>query len=74
VTANRRMLLRALDAFAAGNPTPGLPTDEASAQALIGPLAVDTVAPNEGWQEHWREREAERRGASPWAGDPQRVV
>ncbi|MGX6448234.1 Rieske 2Fe-2S domain-containing protein [Patulibacter sp. S7RM1-6] len=67
VTANRRMLLRAIDAFEAGNPTPGLPVDEETARALKGPRAVDTIAPTEGWQERWRERETERRERSPWA-------
>ncbi|MCD2097071.1 Rieske 2Fe-2S domain-containing protein [Rhodococcus rhodochrous] len=69
VTANRRLLLRAIEAFEAGNAIPGLPTDEASAAALRGPLAVDTIAPADKWEEHWREREAERRQASPWASE-----
>jgi hypothetical protein len=68
ITANRRMLLRAIDAFAAGRPTPGRPIDAAAAHALAGPAAVDTIAPAEGWEEAWRERERERRLRSPWAG------
>lgn len=67
VTANRRLLLRSIRAFASGQPTPGLPRDEEGARSLTGPLAVDVVAPSEGWEEHWREREAERRSESPWA-------
>jgi hypothetical protein len=67
VTANRRLLLRSVAAFESGNPTPGLPVDEAAARALVGPYAVDTIAPSDGWQRRWREREAQRRAASPWA-------
>jgi phthalate 4,5-dioxygenase oxygenase subunit len=67
VTANRRLLLRALRGFGTGQPTPGLPRDEEIARSLIGPLAVDTIAPSAGWEQHWREREAERRSGSPWA-------
>jgi phenylpropionate dioxygenase-like ring-hydroxylating dioxygenase large terminal subunit len=68
VTANRRLLLRAIDAFEAGNPTPGAAVDAASAARLTGPLAVDTIAPEGNWEQVWREREADRRSASPWAG------
>lgn len=62
VTANRRKLLRAIDTFASGGTLP------ARGPGLTGPLAVDTIAPADGWEAAWREREAERRAASPWAG------
>ena len=67
ITANRRLLLRAIDAFEAGRPTPGRPIDAAAARALTGPAAVDTLAPAHGWEEAWRDRELERRLRSPWA-------
>ncbi|CAN5192378.1 aromatic ring-hydroxylating dioxygenase subunit alpha [soil metagenome] len=67
VTANRRLLLRSIEQFEAGNQPPAHPIDAESAHALTGPVAMDTIAPNEGWQEHWRAREDERRQASPWA-------
>jgi phthalate 4,5-dioxygenase oxygenase subunit len=67
VTSNRRLLLKAIKAMEAGQPTPGLPLDEAAARELRGPLAIDTVAPAEDWQTAWRETEAERRARSPWA-------
>ncbi|MDP8015158.1 aromatic ring-hydroxylating dioxygenase subunit alpha [Prescottella equi] len=70
VTANRRMLLRALESFEQGGPIPASPTNAAEAAALRGPLAVDTIAPTESWEQHWRDREAARRAASPWAGTP----
>ncbi|HLU54043.1 MAG TPA: Rieske 2Fe-2S domain-containing protein [Pseudonocardia sp.] len=67
ITAYRRMLLRSIDAFAAGRPTPGRPVDAAAARALTGPLAVDTIAPSDDWERAWREREQRRRARSPWA-------
>jgi len=68
VTANRRLLLSAIDAFQAGRPLPSHPLDDESAARLVGPYAVDTIADSDRWQERWREREHERRAASPWAG------
>ncbi|GAB2888267.1 Rieske 2Fe-2S domain-containing protein [Streptomyces mayteni] len=73
VTANRRLLLRAIDAFAAGARTPAHPVSEAEAAALTGPLAVDTVAANDVWQTRWVERERERRRDSPWAAGTARA-
>jgi phenylpropionate dioxygenase-like ring-hydroxylating dioxygenase large terminal subunit len=70
VTANRRLLLRAIDDFAAGGALPARPVDETSAARLTGPAAVDTVAPSDGWEDAWRAREADRRARSPWAGSP----
>jgi phenylpropionate dioxygenase-like ring-hydroxylating dioxygenase large terminal subunit len=67
VTTNRRLLLRAIKAHEAGQPTPGLALDEAGAHELRGPLAVDTVTPADDWQTAWREHEAARRARSPWA-------
>jgi hypothetical protein len=66
ITAYRRQLLRALEAFEAGRPTPGRPVDDAAARGLTGPPAVDTLAPAEGWEDAWRDRERERRSRSPW--------
>jgi phthalate 4,5-dioxygenase oxygenase subunit len=66
VTANRRILLRAIADHAAGKVTPGMAVDEIGKRALTGPLAVDMVAPHDGWQERWREHERERRARSPW--------
>jgi hypothetical protein len=73
ITANRRMLLRAIADHQAGKRTPGMATDETSKRALTGPLAVDLVTPHEGWQELWRQYEAERRDRSPWASATMRA-
>lgn len=68
VTANRRLLLKAVTAFDNGATVPGLPLDERAAEELTGPLAIDTVTPVDGWETAWRTRESERRARSPWAG------
>jgi hypothetical protein len=73
VTANRRMLLRAIDSFAAGGQTPSHPVSEEEAARLTGPIAMDTIAANDAWQERWVQREQERRDASPWAGPRESV-
>jgi phenylpropionate dioxygenase-like ring-hydroxylating dioxygenase large terminal subunit len=74
VTANRRMLLRAISDHGAGKVTPGMATGEAQARALTGPLAVDMIAPASDWQDRWRGREARRRSASPWAAGSHATV
>jgi phthalate 4,5-dioxygenase len=74
VTANRRMLLRAIADHEAGKVTPGMATGEAQARALTGPLAVDMIAPASDWQDRWRGREARRRSASPWAAGSHAAV
>jgi hypothetical protein len=67
VTANRRMLLRAIADHAAGKVTPGMARGEAEARALTGPIGVDMIAPAADWQDRWRGRDARRRSESPWA-------
>jgi phenylpropionate dioxygenase-like ring-hydroxylating dioxygenase large terminal subunit len=67
VTANRRLLLKAIDAHGAGAALPAHPADGPQAARLTGPTAIDSVCPSIGWEEHWREREAGRRAESPWA-------
>lgn len=67
VTANRRLLLRAIESFASGGQTPAHPVSADEAAALTGPLAMDTIAANDVWQERWVQRERERRESSPWA-------
>jgi phenylpropionate dioxygenase-like ring-hydroxylating dioxygenase large terminal subunit len=75
VTANRRLLLKSIAAFEAGNPVPSHPVSAEEAAQFAGPYAVDTITPTEGWQEIWLEKEAERRAASPWAGTaPSRAI
>lgn len=64
IMANRRTLLKAIDAVQAGG-TPPMALDAAAAAALAGPDTIDCVAPAQGWEAFWRERtEAKRRGAA----------
>jgi phenylpropionate dioxygenase-like ring-hydroxylating dioxygenase large terminal subunit len=63
ISYNRTMLrksLRALEKNGDGADLPG----GAGAER---PIAIDEVAPLEGWEEAWRARERERREASGWA-------
>ncbi|MDQ3734346.1 MAG: aromatic ring-hydroxylating dioxygenase subunit alpha, partial [Actinomycetota bacterium] len=69
VTANRRLLLKALDAYEAGAGLPAHPVDAEQAAELIGPLAIDTVCSVAGWEQQWRAHEADRRTRSPWAAE-----
>jgi phthalate 4,5-dioxygenase oxygenase subunit len=71
VTANRRLLLRAITDHAAGKDTVGTAPGEAAARALTGPEAVDMIAGVDEWPRRWREHEAARRARSPWAAAPQ---
>jgi len=67
VTANRRLLLKAISAHGAGAELPAHPIDGNQAAQLTGPIAIDTVCPSVGWEDQWRERETDRRAGSPWA-------
>ncbi|OLM30080.1 hypothetical protein Ae717Ps2_0974c [Pseudonocardia sp. Ae717_Ps2] len=67
VTANRRLLLKSLEAFEAGSPLPAQPLDADGAARLVGPVAVDMVGPTTGWQGQWAAHDARRRAESPWA-------
>jgi len=67
VSANRRLLLRAIDAFHSGGSVPAHPVSAEEATAFVGPMAMDTIAANDVWQTRWIEREQERRANSPWA-------
>jgi phthalate 4,5-dioxygenase len=67
VTANRRLLLRAIADHRAGKDTVGRAAGEAAARELTGPHAVDLIAPAADWKQRWRQHEADRRARSPWA-------
>jgi phthalate 4,5-dioxygenase len=67
VTANRRLLLKSLEAFEAGHRIPGQPRDEHEAAAMTGPVAVDMISNSEDWQTRWERHDRDRRATSPWA-------
>ncbi|MDA1324411.1 MAG: Rieske 2Fe-2S domain-containing protein [Proteobacteria bacterium] len=61
IIANRRLLMQAIDAVAAGK-APAVTLDDVS-----GPVAVDTIATAGDWQAHWKQTDRARRDRSPWA-------
>ncbi|WP_376098004.1 Rieske 2Fe-2S domain-containing protein [Roseomonas sp. CCTCC AB2023176] len=63
IAANRRLLLRAMEALEEGR-APLMATPEAA--GLTGPATIDGMAPAERWQAHWRDAVARRRHAAPW--------
>jgi phenylpropionate dioxygenase-like ring-hydroxylating dioxygenase large terminal subunit len=72
IIANRRVLLKAIEAVQAGGLPPGA-ADPANASALVGPDTVDGIAPAAGWQDWWRAQVQAKRERAPWAartGEP----
>ncbi|MDA0227859.1 MAG: Rieske 2Fe-2S domain-containing protein [Proteobacteria bacterium] len=65
IMANRRWLLRTLDAMAEGKPVGGLANAEVARQTQ-GPDTVDGIAPRESWQAWWREQVQRKRTHAPW--------
>lgn len=66
IAANRRLLLRAMAAVEEGG-APALLLDAEATPRLAGPETIDVMAPSEGWEDHWRQAVARRRGAAPWS-------
>lgn len=58
IMANRRMLMKAIDAVEAGG-TPPIPQ-------AVGPDTIDGIAPAQGWEAWWRERVAAKHAGAPW--------
>ncbi len=69
ITANRRMLIGAINGLERGETPPALP-DNGGATRLRGPVAIDTIAPLDDWDACWKARDMERRETSSWATDP----
>ena len=65
ISANRRLLNRAIDTVERGGTPPGVLEPAAAAQ-LRGPVTVDGICAPEGWQRYWREVDAARRAACGW--------
>lgn len=61
----RRLLLDAIRRHAAGE-TPPMRPDTQAAQKWVGPPAIDTVAPAQGWDGHCLSLDASRRAGAPW--------
>ena len=65
IMANRRMLLKAIDAVQNNEPAPGM-ADAARAAAMTGPDTVDGIAPVDAWQNWWQAEALAKRTAAPW--------
>lgn len=61
IIANRRLLMQAIDAVAAGKALP------VSLEGVSGPVAVDTIAAAGDWRAHWKQTDRSRRARSPWS-------
>ncbi|MCW5650574.1 MAG: aromatic ring-hydroxylating dioxygenase subunit alpha [Ramlibacter sp.] len=66
IMANRRVLLKAIEAVQAGGVPPG-PADASQAAGMTGPDTVDGVAPAGTWAQWWREQAQAKRDAAPWS-------
>jgi nitrite reductase/ring-hydroxylating ferredoxin subunit len=76
IAANRRLLNRAIDAVARGEPPPGV-LDAQAAAALRGPVTVDGICHPDAWTGYWRDVDAQRRERCDWwaaSGAPSRLV
>jgi phenylpropionate dioxygenase-like ring-hydroxylating dioxygenase large terminal subunit len=76
IAANRRLLNRAIDAVARGEPPPGVLDPEAAAR-LRGPATVDGICAPDAWPQYWRDVDARRRAGCAWwaaSGAPARIV
>lgn len=68
ITANRRMLLKAIHGLGQGE-APPLASPGAEAGRARGPAAVDTIGPADAWQRCWQDYDRGRRAGSEWACD-----
>jgi nitrite reductase/ring-hydroxylating ferredoxin subunit len=66
VVAYRRLLSEAIATEEAGG-RPLMVLDRDSACRLGGPGTLDGILPDDGWESQWREIDARRRRAAPWA-------
>lgn len=65
IMANRRNLLKAIEAVAAGEPAPALGNPTVASQRF-GPDTVDGIAPTATWAQWWRDAVAAKRANAPW--------
>ena len=65
IMANRRMLLKAIDAVQSNETAPGM-ADAGQAAAMTGPDTVDGIARVDDWQNWWQAEALAKRAAAPW--------
>ncbi len=66
IIANRRSLVKAIEAVQAGQTPPGLAHAATAAAVTGGPDTVDGIAPTGAWDTFWRDAAAAKRAAAPW--------
>jgi hypothetical protein len=66
ITANRRLLLQAIERVAEGGDAP---MRSGGGNGFRGPVAVDTISSIDAWQSCWQDDDQTRRAGSPWAAD-----
>ncbi|MGB7303333.1 MAG: Rieske 2Fe-2S domain-containing protein [Burkholderiaceae bacterium] len=65
IMANRRNLLKAIEAVAAGGLPPGVAQSDIAA-TRVGPDTVDGIAPADGWECWWQHAVQNKRDSAPW--------
>jgi phthalate 4,5-dioxygenase len=73
IMANRRALLKAIEAVQAGGTAPGV-ADATLAPQMLGPDTVDGIAPAGRWATWWQERVQAKRAGAPWLREPVRAA
>lgn len=68
ITTYRKLLIQSIEDVQAGE-TPPLVLRGNEAGKFRGPMAIDTTAPAESWQDDWQTLDREKRRASDWADD-----
>lgn len=63
IIANRKSLMKAIDDVEAGKPAP-------QPNGAKGPVAIDTIGPDESWRTVWKDDDLARRAESEWAKNP----
>lgn len=65
IMAYRRLLIKAIETVQAGG-TPPMVLAPEQAAAMQGPSTVDSIAPADAWDAHWRKVDATKRDGAPW--------
>ena len=73
IMANRRMLLAAIEAVAAGGLPPGV-ADPSLSEQMTGPNTVDGIAPAGTWAQWWLQQTEAKRARAPWTPKSRQAV
>jgi nitrite reductase/ring-hydroxylating ferredoxin subunit len=73
IRAYRRLLMDAIERAETGGDLPLLPQNGDGGN-IFGPVAIDTIAPVDDWQDSWLQRDAQRRAKCAWCKDYLRLT